>query len=267
MNESTPALDAVQQAAADQFSRQSHRYGQGHILEQTGDIRAALPFLRLPPVADVLDVATGGGHTGLFFAERGHRVTLGDLSRAMLERASALAASRGLTVSTKQHAAEAIPEPDASFDLVTCRVAPHHFSSPARFVREAARVLRPGGHFLLIDGSIPDGEPEAEEWLHEVEKLRDPSHARFLSPAAWKELCDAAQLEVVHCGLSPRQQPDLEWYFETAATPPANRARVRELVAAASPHVREVFQLGVEEGRIVWWWPMVTLVARKPVAA
>ena len=261
------ALDAVQQAAADQFSKQSHRYGKGHILEKTEDIQAALPHLQLPPVADVLDVATGGGHTGLFFAGLGHRVVLGDISPAMLRRAAELAASRGLAVDTRQHAAEAIPHADASFDLVACRVAPHHFSSPARFVREAARVLRPGGHFLLIDGSIPDGEPEAEEWLHEVEKLRDPSHARFLSPAAWKELCEGARLEVVHCGLSPRQQPDLEWYFETAATPEANRARVRELIAAASPHVRDVFRLAVEDGRTVWWWPMITLVARKPTFA
>lgn len=265
MIEASP-LDPIQQAAADQFSKQSHRYGKGHILEDTSDIQAALSHFSMPPHASVLDVATGGGHTGLFFAALGHKVTLGDLSAAMLERAADLATSRGLEVGTQQHPAEAMPNSDASFDLVTCRVAPHHFSSPSRFINEAARVLKPGGHLLLIDGSIPDGEPEAEEWLHQVEKLRDPSHARFLSPAAWRDLCDAARLEVVHVGLAPRKQPDLEWYFETAATPEANRTAVRDLIAGASDHVKEVFRLGREEGRIVWWWPMVTLVARKPIS-
>jgi SAM-dependent methyltransferase len=257
-------FDPVQQAAADQFSKQSHRYGKGHILEDVSDLGAALEHLQLPARARVLDVATGGGHTGLFFASLGHVVTLADISTAMLQRATELAAARGLSVTTQQHPAERIPNPDATFDLVACRVAPHHFSSPARFVLEAARVLKPGGWLLVIDGSIPDGEPESEEWLHSVEKLRDPSHARLLSPAAWKELCEAAQLDVLHAGLTPRKQPDLEWYFETAATPAENRIKVRELIAGASPRVREVFRLGEEEGRIVWWWPMATLVARKP---
>jgi ubiquinone/menaquinone biosynthesis C-methylase UbiE len=259
----TTSLDSVQQAAADQFSKQSHRYGKGHILEDVSDLRAAMEHVVLPAGAKVLDVATGGGHTGLFFASLGHDVTLADISSAMLQRASELAEQRGFKVATQQHPAEQLPNSDASFDLVACRVAPHHFSSPAKFVREAARVLKPGGWLLVIDGSIPDGQPEAETWLHEVEQLRDPSHARFLSPAAWKELCEAARLDVVHAGLTPRKQPDLEWYFETAATPPENRVQVHRLISEASSEVRATFRLSEEDGRVVWWWPMVTLVAQK----
>ena len=91
-----------------------------------------------------------------------------------------MAIERGLSIETRLHEAETFPYSEASFDLVTCRVAAHHFSDRDAFVREVTRVLKPGGHFLLIDGSIPDGEPVAEEWIHEVEKLRDPSHGRFL---------------------------------------------------------------------------------------
>lgn len=262
MNEASE-WDAVQRAAAEQFSKQSHRYGPGHILEDVADLRAALAHLRLPARAAVLDVATGGGHTGLFFAALGHEVTLADISPVMLRRAADLAASRGLAVATQAHPAERFPNADARFDLVTCRVAPHHFSSPADFVRETARVLRPGGEFLLIDGSVPDDEPEAEAWLHAVEKARDPSHARFLTPSAWRAVCAEAGLKVVHAALSPRRQPDLEWYFETAATPPANRETVRELIRSVSDPVRQVFRVGEESGKTVWWWPMLTLVARK----
>jgi SAM-dependent methyltransferase len=258
-------LDDTQRAARDQFGRQSARYGSGHLLADVADVEAALALLDdLPVPADALDVATANGHTALCLAARGHRVTATDLSEAMLERCAAAARERGLDVATACHPAEAVPFPGATFDLVTCRVAAHHFSSPAAFVAEVARVLRPGGWFLLIDGSVPDNEPVAEAWTHEVEKLRDPSHGRFLSPGTWRDIYRQAGLDVTHASLAPMKMPDLEWYFETAATPEPNRERVRELVREAPEAARRMFRVGVENGRAVWWWQRLTLLARKP---
>jgi hypothetical protein len=124
-------------------------------------------------------------------------------------------------------------------------------------------VLKPGGFFLLIDGSVADDEPEAEEWLHNVEKLRDPSHHRFLTPRGWSELCERNGLKVRSAELHPFKQPDLNWYFETAATSPENRKQVLELVAKAPESARKLFKLGEEDGKIVWWWQRLTLVAEK----
>ncbi len=259
-------LDEIQQAAQEQFARQSRNYGAGHILADVQDVAAALEKIDLAPNSRALDVATGAGHTGLHVASLGHRVTLADLAAPMLERVREAAAQRGLEVETRQHAAEEFPYADGSFDLVTCRVAPHHFSSPDSFVRESSRVLSPGGWFLVIDGSVNDDEPEAEEWLHHVEKYRDPSHNRLLSPKAWRALCERHGLTVQHLELATFKQPDLEWYFETAATTPANREKVRELIAQASPSVRAIYRLAEEDGKIVWWWPRLTLIARKPLA-
>lgn len=256
-------LDAVQTAAQEQFGKQSHRYGKGHILQNVEDVVAAASQMSLLAVADVLDVATGAGHTGLYFAGLGHRVTLADIAQPMLDRAAEGASERGLKVATCQHPAEQFPYADATFDLVTSRVAPHHFSSPPDFIREVARVLRPGGWFLLIDGSVPDDEPEAEAWLHEVEKLRDPSHNRLLSPRTWSGLCADSGLKVQSAELKTFKQPDLEWYFETANTPPDNRVAVRKLIETASAHVRQCYRLAVEDGKITWWWPRLTLIACK----
>lgn len=257
-------LDPNQQASREQFDRQSRNYGKSHILADTSDLDAALAGLALPAPGPALDVATGGGHTAVWLAERGWTVTASDLSPAMLERASELAAAHQVPVKTARHEAERLPYPDATFRLVSCRVAAHHFSHPEAFVAEVARVLAPEGIFLFIDGSVPDGEPEAEAWIHAVEKARDPSHGQFLSPNAWGGLCQAAGLEILKSGTTPFKQPDLEWYFETAGTPPANRDEVRRLIRSAPEAAVRAFGLAEEDGKSVWWWPRLTLVARKP---
>ena len=228
---------------------------------------AALDGVAVLPDATALDVATGGGHTALYLARRGWRVTAGDVSTRMLENARRLVEEAGLRLETRLFPAEEIPFPARSFDVVTVRVAPHHFSSPARFVAEVARVLKPGGRFLLIDGSIPDDSPETEAWLHRVEKWRDPTHGRFLSRAAWEALVAGNGLAVERSQLTPMKQPDLQWYFETAATPPENRGKVLEAVRTAPPEVRAALRLGTEDGRIVWWWPRLTLLARAGAVA
>ncbi len=256
-------LDAIQQSAQAQFDRQSDRYGRSHILADVRDVEAALA--RLPATANrrALDVATGAGHTGLCLARHGWQVTLADISPAMLDKAAGAARGAGLHVETRQHTAEAMPYPDASFDLVTCRVAAHHFSSPEKFVRETARVLAPGGAFILIDGSVADNEPVAEEWIHRVEKLRDPSHQRFGTPGTWTRLCEMAGLRVIHAALEPMKQPDLNWYLEVAGTLPEARAQIVELVRTAPAEARALFRIADEAGAIMWWWQRLTLIATK----
>jgi ubiquinone/menaquinone biosynthesis C-methylase UbiE len=256
-------LDAAQAASAAQFDRQSDRYGKSHILADTADVAAALAEVQPATGATALDVATGGGHTALLLARRGWRVTAGDIAPRMLENARKLAEEAGLEVETRLFPAEEIPFPPQSFDLVSVRVAPHHFSSPAKFVAEVSRVLKPSGYFLLIDGCVPDHDPETEVWLHAVEKWRDPSHGRFLSRTAWEELVKPAGFAIMRSELHPMKQPDLQWYFETAATPPENRAKVLEAVRTVPDRVRAALQLADEDGRIVWWWPRLTLLAKK----
>lgn len=260
-------LDASQRTSRAQFERRAACYGQSHILSDTSDVAEALAGLDNAALDPALDVATGGGHTAAHLSARGLRVTASDLSDAMLAQTSNLAASRGLSISTASHAAEELPYADGAFRLVTCRTAAHHFSCVADFVREAFRVLRPGGWLLVIDGAAPDDNPVAEDWIHRVEKLRDPSHGRFLSPAAWRALADKTGFVVKRCECHPLKQPNLKWYFDTADTTPDNRKAVVELLANAPDEARQVFRIKEEGDTVVWWWPRMTLLARRPEVA
>lgn len=100
-----------------------------------------------------------------------------------------------------------------------------------------------------------------------MEKLRDPSHGHFLSPATWRGLVTAAGFEVLQCATHPFKQPDLEWYFRAAGTSAANRAEVLQLVSGAPDEARAASGLTEEDGKIVWWWPRLTLLARRPEVA
>ena len=256
-------LDSKQAASARQFERQSDRYGKSHILADTADVAEALKGIDAPAGGTALDVATGGGHAALWLASHGWKVTAGDLAPRMLENTAKLCTEAGMSIETRLFPAEKMPFAAGSFDLVTVRVAAHHFSSPAQFVGEVARVLKPGGHLLVIDGSVPDDDPQTEEWLHHVEKLRDPSHGRYLSRKAWETLVRDAGLTVVRSELQPLKQPDLKWYFETAATPALNREQIMMAVGSAAKQVRAALRLRNERGKIVWWWPRLTLLAAK----
>lgn len=264
------SLNPAQLAAQTQFDRQSANYGLGHILADTRDVADLYELcLKQSRISSrpwrVLDIAAGAGHTGLYLAKQGHRVTLSDLAPGMLEQCRLAAAEHGLTVTLAQHSAEDLPYQDGSFELVTCRVAAHHFSSPPKFLSEVARVLAPGGMLLLIDGSVPDDQPVAEAWIHAVEIRRDPSHQRFLSPRTWETLCGDAGLQAWHHELQPLLQPDLERYFQTANTSAENRVAVRCLVENAPREARTMFELLENAGNIVWNWPRLQLLAVKYV--
>jgi ubiquinone/menaquinone biosynthesis C-methylase UbiE len=158
-----------------------------------------------------LDIATGAGHVALALAPRIAHVVASDLTLQMLGVARGLARERGvLNMSVAEMRAEALPFADATFDLVTCRIAPHHFDDVSKFVAESARVLRPGGLFGLVENISPDASmmegdvaalSAAADEYNAFEKLRDPSHVRCLTLTEWRNVVGRAGLKERHVEL------------------------------------------------------------------
>jgi SAM-dependent methyltransferase len=150
-----------------------------------------------------LDVATGGGHTALALAGCGPWTTAGDLTYPMLEAArqhigEALStADRAGSVVYAQLDAEHLPFAPGSYDAVTCRIAPHHFPDVMGFVRECARVVRPGGVVAVVDQLCP-AEPKAATYVNNFERLRDPSHGWMYNGIEWQGFFSGAGLDVMH---------------------------------------------------------------------
>ena len=145
----------------------------------------------------VLDVATGGGHTGLALVPLVQQVIALDLTEAMLHAARAHAETKGAQIRYTAGDAELLPFDEGTFDLVTCRIAPHHFPNIDAFVQESSRVLKAGGVLVIQDHLLPDSK-KAGRYVDAFEKLRDPSHVRGYASYEWRKLYESAGFAVEH---------------------------------------------------------------------
>lgn len=179
-----------------QFGENAVNYATSMVHAKGASLGRIIEMLEPKPEWQGLDIATAAGHTAFALAERVSSVIASDVTPEMLTVAQALAHERGVdNVTFTEADAHHLGFDDASFDVVTCRIAPHHFSDPARFVHEAARVLRPGGVFGLVDNLAPE-DPDDATWCDDFERRRDPSHLRCLPASAWADLIDDAGLRV-----------------------------------------------------------------------
>lgn len=141
-------------------------------------------WARVRPGAEVLDVGCGTGVVALTAARAGAKARGADLTPALLERARENAAIMGLDVPFLEADVEALPFPDASFDVVVSQFGHMFAPRPDLAAREMLRVLRPGG--TIAFASWPP-ELYTGRMLALVARYGPPPPEGVPSPLAWGE--------------------------------------------------------------------------------
>jgi len=192
----------------DLWSQRADAFRESPTHREGADLDLVVEWSEPGPDVKVLDVATGGGHVARRLREEGCTVVTVDPAPGM--KADVVAP------------AEHLPFEDGSFDVVTCRIAAHHFTDIRAAVAEMARV---SNRLLVIEDNLFRGEH-----VEEAERLRDPTHVRCYSEDEWKEMVEAVGFEIEQVQDFPRRQSLSAW-LERVDTPPDDARRIRELLA------------------------------------
>jgi ubiquinone/menaquinone biosynthesis C-methylase UbiE len=120
----------------------------------------------VPAGGSLLEVAPGPGFLSIELAKRGLQVRAVDISKTFVEIARRNATAEGVTVRFQLGNASALPIDDESVDFVACRAAFKNFTEPVKALAEMRRVLRPGGHAMLIDMRRDVSVPELQRYVN-----------------------------------------------------------------------------------------------------
>jgi len=158
-----------------------------------GYFKRRLPQLHLPGKT-VLDIGCGGGFLAEEFAREGFTVTGIDPAARSLEAARKHAADNNLEIDYREGKGEALPFPDASFDIVACCDVLEHVDDLTLVIGEVARTLKPGGVFCY--------DTVNRTWLSKVALIKisqDWSFTSWSQPNVhvWEKFIKPAELIAV----------------------------------------------------------------------
>lgn len=254
--------DDIRRHVQQQFGAHAQNFVTSKVHAQGRSLARLVELLNPQSDWRVLDIATGGGHTALALAPHVHRVIASDLTVPILQAAREFIGSQGRdNVAFCQTDAERLVFPDGIFQCITCRIAPHHFPDVAAFVREAARVLAPGG-LLAVSDNIAPAEPAAAKYLNALEKLRDPSHHWCWSAEDWGAFFYSAGLRTQHQEPFTKQIDFDEW-AERVGVEGDDRLRLRVMLRQAPDEARDWLQPQVADGRLTFALTEMTLIGEK----
>ena len=209
-----------------------------------------------------LDLGTGAGFTAFAMARFARRVLAIDPTLAMLREARRIGRERGLVnVALSRNLAEALPVASGSAELVTSRMAAHHFPDFERMLDEVCRVLKSGGALVMAD-SIAPPDDAAAVWMNDIELRRDYSHIQDRQERVIDNLVCRRGLTLVrkeHTRIGLRFN---DWVARTA-TPQAEVESLRRDFLDAPEVVRQAFQILPDGDDIGFSWPCLIFLATK----
>jgi ubiquinone/menaquinone biosynthesis C-methylase UbiE len=234
-----------------QFGASAEAYATSSVHAKGASLNLLIDAIDLQPMWRVLDVATGAGHTAQAIAPFVGRVVSSDLTFEMLLVSRRLASDkRRLNVDPVSTEAGQLAFSSDSFDLVTCRIAAHHFHNIQAFISESVRVLHDGGILAVVDNIVPGGFrtrkattrlSEAGRFINAFDRLRDPSHVQSLSRDQWMEFFYQSGLRVHHQETIEKQL-DFDRWAKRMNVADDDITRLKSMLRQAPSQVQEYFK-------------------------
>lgn len=240
--------ESVKQKVQQVFGSNAENFFTSETHAKGPDLSIAIDWLQPKSDSVALDIATGGGHMAKTLAPQAAHVFAADLTRQMLANTAGHLRETHPNIWYVVADAEALPFLDETFNIVTCRIAPHHFPNPDLFIKEAARVLKPGGHFLLIDNVAPEDNRLAD-FMNTVEKTRDDSHVRCLPIKEWRKLLVESGFSEKN-SLVRKKTHDFPVWVKRTSTPEDQVQLMEKLLTEADEEVKEYFSVVVVDGKV-----------------
>lgn len=241
--------------AAEQYATGEHKSGR--------ELDLVVEFAGPKGNEHVLDVGAGAGHTALALAPHVRSVVVTDPVDGMLAAARRVFEQAGarnaeFVTATAEH----LPFPNTSFEIVTSRLAAHHFDDVALAMREIARVLRQGGTFIFCD-TIAPGNPVSAAFQHEFESLRDPTHRRIYMKHEWMGFVRNAGFRVSGWAVVYKTH-EFESWLERGSRDELTRERVRHRFLEAPQWAVRQFRIVTQDGQVKSFTdPKLVLAARR----
>ncbi|ABF39803.1 UbiE/COQ5 methyltransferase [Candidatus Koribacter versatilis Ellin345] len=249
---------ALSDLIRDQFTFQAAAYANAQPIRNE-EILQRIVAAADPQVDDeALDVASGPGILTCALAAKVLHATGIDLTPAMLAQSRKLQAGQGLMNLTWVEGDVAhLPFSDASFTLVTCRYAFHHFSDPLTVLLEMKRVCKSGGRILVVDTAPAREKADA---FNQMEKLRDNSHVRALPVEEMVAVFESAGLAEPKVE-TLRMAGDLNSLLARSLCQPGDEERCRCLYEESLGEDRIDMQPRREGDNILYAFPVALFVA------
>lgn len=232
----------VKNVVQNNFGKTAANYASAAIHAQGEDLQWLVAAHALTGNERVLDVGTGAGHAAFAFAPLVQFVEGIDITPSMLEQARQGAEERGLgNIKFSPADVEKLPHQDSSFDVVVSRWCAHHYPNIRLALAEIARVLKPGGTFLLVDSFSPS-QARQDTFLNTLEMLRDTGHVRNYTVMEWLDYLERVELH----GMVVREwmlRLDGESWVQRIQTPPVYVAAIRQLLHDADDDLKAAFHI------------------------
>jgi SAM-dependent methyltransferase len=212
---------------AQAFDGQAERFERSPVMTEAASLARLVAVAALPAGARVLDAGCGPGLVAEAFLDAGCEVVGVDLSSEMIRRARLRCERFGERARFERCSLHELPL-EAPFDACVSRNVLHHIEDPSAFVARQASLARPGGVVLAFDLSA-DADPERAAWADEVERDRDRTHVRTLTPGELVDAFARARLADVRLVEEELTLDFDEWFDRGTPAAPKDAVRARLL--------------------------------------